>query len=137
MRLSMAVVAVLVLCGCAAQNEISKKQREAESNAPDLSFQGPLRPVTLSAAQIKLVQQSVAANLKDPSAKFGSSYRGAVSANGETIVCGYVNGRKFAGMFAKPVDGPTEFLPIGISIDQQEEDAVKSYCRSDGIYLPR
>jgi len=54
MRLLIAVVAVLVLCGCAAQNEISKRQREAESNAPDLSFQGPLRPMNLSAAQIKL-----------------------------------------------------------------------------------
>jgi len=53
MRLLIAVVAVLVLCGCAAQNEISKRQREAESNAPDLSFQGP-RPMNLSAAQIKL-----------------------------------------------------------------------------------
>jgi hypothetical protein len=77
MRLLIAVVAVLVLCGCAAQNEISKRQREAESNAPDLSFQGPLRPMNLSAAQIKLVQQGIAGSLKDPaSASFGNSYQG-------------------------------------------------------------
>ena len=60
MRLLIAVVAVLVLCGCAAQNEISQRQREAESNAPDLSFQGPLRSVNLSPTQVKLVQQGIA-----------------------------------------------------------------------------
>jgi hypothetical protein len=40
-------------------------------------------------------------------------------------------------MFAKPAKGPTEFLPIGVSISQEEENAVKTYCRSDGIYLLR
>jgi hypothetical protein len=60
-----------------------------------------------------------------------------LSANSETIVCGYVNGKKFVGMFAKPAEGPMEFLPIGVSISQEEEDAVKTYCRADGIYLPR
>lgn len=124
------VMVLLALCGCA---ESVRKQR----NAPQLSFQGPLRSSSLTTAQIKLVQQGISSTLKDPSAKFGGSYRGGLSANGETIVCGYVNGRRFVGMFAKPTQGSVEFLPIGISIDQQEEDAVKSYCRSDGIYLPR
>jgi hypothetical protein len=53
-------VAVLVLCGCAAQQEAFVRQREAERNAPNLDFQGPLRPTPLSKAQIKLVQQGVA-----------------------------------------------------------------------------
>ena len=121
---------VLTLCGCASA-------RIAERNAPDLSFQGPLRSASLSSAQIKLVQQGIASSLKDSSANFGGSYKAGLSANSETVVCGYVNGKKFVGMFAKPAEGPTEFLPIGISINQEEEDAVKTYCRTDGIYLPR
>jgi len=91
----------------------------------------------VSAAQIKLVQLGIASSLKDSPASFGDSYRAGLSANSETIVCGYVNGKKFVGMFAKPAEGPTEFLPIGVSINQEEEDAVKTYCRADGIYLPR
>jgi hypothetical protein len=91
------VVAALLLSGCASA-------RIAESNAPDLSFQGPLRSVNLSSAQIKLVQQGIAASLKDgSSARFGGSYRAGMSANSEIVVCGYVNGERFAGMFAKPV----------------------------------
>jgi hypothetical protein len=38
-------------------------------------------------------------------------------------------------MFAKPQGGKTQFLPIGLSVDEQEEDTVKQYCRDDGIYL--
>jgi len=125
------VVAALLLSGCASA-------RIAERNAPTLSFQGPLRPASLSSAQIKTVQQGIAVSLKDPSsASFGGSYRAGISANSETVVCGYVNGKKFVGMFAKPAKEPTEFLSIGVSISQEEEDAVKSYCRSDGIYLLR
>jgi len=120
----------LTLSGCASA-------RIAERNAPDLSFQGPLRSASLSSAQIKLIQQGIASSLKDQSASFGGSYRAGLSANSETVVCGYVNGKKFVGMFAKPAEGPTEFLPIGVSINQEEEDAVKTYCRTDGIYLPR
>jgi hypothetical protein len=120
----------LALSGCASA-------RIAERNAPDLSFQGPLRSVSVSPAQIKLIQQGIASSLKDSSASFGASYRAGLSANSETVVCGYVNGKKFVGMFAKPAEGPMEFLPIGVSISQEEEDAVKSYCRTDGIYLPR
>jgi hypothetical protein len=120
----------VALCGCASA-------RIAERNAPDLSFQGPLRTVSVSPAQIKLIQQGIASSLKDSSASFGGSYRAGLSANSETVVCGYVNGKKFVGMFAKPAEGPMEFLPIGVSISQEEEDAVKTYCRTDGIYLPR
>ena len=127
---SIMVGVALALSGCASA-------RIAERNAPDLSFQGPLRSVCLSSAQIKIVQQGIAASLKDPSASFGGSYKAGLSANSETVVCSYVNGKKFVGMFAKPAQGATEFLPIGVSINQEEEDAVKTYCRSDGIYLPR
>ena len=124
------VVILPALCGCASS--VIK-----ERNAPELAFQGPLRKTSLTSSQIKLVQQGISTSLKDPSARFGGSYKAAISANNETIVCGYVNGRRFAGMFAKPAGGTMEFLPIGVSINQQEEDAVKLYCRSDGIYLPR
>ena len=124
-------MALLLLSGCASE-------RIAESNAPDLSFQGPLRPVNLSSAQVKLVQQGIGASLKDgASAHFGGSYRAATRANSEIVVCGYVNGERFVGMFAKPVGGSTQFLAIGVAISQEEEDAVKSYCRTDGIYLPK
>lgn len=125
------VMVSLALWGCASS---ITKQR----NAPDLSFQGPLRSASVTASQVKLAQQGIAASFKDgKTATFGKSYKAGISANNETIVCGYVNGKKFAGMFAKPSDGPMEFLPIGVSINQEEEDAVKTYCRSDGIYLPR
>jgi hypothetical protein len=40
-------------------------------------------------------------------------------------------------MFAKPREGPKEFLPIRIGIDEEEERAAKEYCRADGIYLPQ
>jgi hypothetical protein len=126
--------AVLSLCGCAAQRESYVAQRDA----PDLSFKGPLRPVPLSSAQIKLVQQAIAESLKDSGvSSFGKSYRGARTAEGETVVCGYVNGKKFAGVFAKTARGKTQVLPIGVGIDELAEDSVKQYCRDDGIYMPQ
>jgi hypothetical protein len=128
------VVAVLFLTGCAAQ----RAEYVAQRDAPDLSFEGPVRPVALSSAQIKLVQQGVARSLTDsPSPSFGKSYRAGMNADREVVVCGYVNGKRFAGVFAKPARGAPQFLPIGVAIDQQEEDAVKLYCRDDGIYLPQ
>jgi len=126
--------ALLALCGCAAQRESYVAQRDA----PDLAFKGPLRPVPLSSAQIKLVQQALAGTLKDSAApSFGKSYRAARTAEGETVVCGYVNGKKFAGMFAKTSGGKNQVLPIGVGIDEQEEDSVKQYCRDNGIYMPQ
>lgn len=128
------VFAVLALGGCAAQRESYVAQRDA----PDLAFKGPARSVALSSAQIKLVRKSIAQALTDqPSPSFGKSYRAAMNADRQTVVCGYVNGKRFAGMFAKPNRGPAQFLPIGIGIDEQEEDSVKQYCRTDGIYLPQ
>lgn len=124
------VVAVLVLSGCAAE-------RVAESNAPNVSFQGPIRPLTLSPAQIKLVQQSIAASLKDPAANFGSSYRAGIDSDREIAVCGFVNGKRFVGLFAKPVGGPVEFLPIKVAVTEDDQVDAKRYCRTDGIYLPQ
>jgi hypothetical protein len=138
MWLRFTVVAVLVLSGCAAQREAAERQREAENNAPDLSFQGPLRPLTLLPAQIKLVQQGISASLKDKTvASFGDSYRAGIDSDREIAVCGFVNGKRFVGMFAKPENGPTEFLPIKVAIGEEEQDAVRAYCRADGIYLPQ
>ncbi len=126
--------AVLVLGGCAAQRESYLAQRDA----PDISFKGPLRPVSLSSPQIKLVQQAIAESVKDQGApSFGKSYRAARNAEGEIVVCGYVNGRKFAAVFAKTARGKTQVLPVGVGIDEQEEDSVKQYCRDDGIYMPQ
>ena len=131
-------VAVLILCGCAAQQEAFLRQREAERNAPNLDFQGPLRPATLSKAQIKMVQQGVAGMLKDPaSAKFGDSYRGGQGPDRKTVVCGFVNGKRFVGMFAKPEGGQTEFLPIRVAVEEVEQEGVRQYCRATGIYLPQ
>jgi hypothetical protein len=125
--------AVLALCGCAGQRESYFAQRDA----PDLAFKGPLRPVSLSSAQIKVVQQGIAANVQAlDAASFGKSYRAAMNTDGEIVVCGYVDGKKFAGMFAKSARG-TAFLPIGVGLDQVEEDSVKQYCRDDGIYMPQ
>jgi hypothetical protein len=138
MRLLIAVVAVLGLCGCAVQNEISRQQREAESAAPDLSFQGPLRSLNLSPAQVKLVQQGIAQSLKDPaSAIFGNSYRAGIDRNREIAVCGFVNGKRFVGMFAKPEGSSTEFLPIKVAESDEEQPAVRDYCRPNGVYLPQ
>jgi hypothetical protein len=134
MRRGVTIMGVLLLCGCAAQRASYINQRDA----PDLAFKGPLRPVSLSAPQIKQVQQGIAAGLSDAGPKtFGKSYRAAINADGQTIVCGYFNGKKFAGMFAKSQGGKTQFLPIGLSVDEHEEDTVKQYCRDDGIYLPQ
>jgi hypothetical protein len=132
-RQGLTVVAVLLLCGCAAQRASYVNQRDA----PDLAFKGPIRAVSLSAAQIKQVQQGIAAGVPDGPKTFGKSYRGGIGADGQVVVCGYLNGRKFAGMFAKPQAGKMQFLPIGVGIDEQEEDTVKQYCRDDGIYLPQ
>ena len=132
------VVAVLILCGCAAQQEAFVRQREAERNAPNLDFQGPLRPATLSKAQIKMVQQGVAGLLKEPaSAKFGDSYRGGQAPDRKTVVCGFVNGKRFVGMFAKPEGGATEFLPIRVALEEEDQEGVRQYCRATGIYLPQ
>jgi hypothetical protein len=130
----LAVVAVLALTGCAAQ----RAEYTAERDAASLSFKGPLHAVTLSSAQIKSVQQAIAASLKDQgSASFGQSYRSGMNVDREIVVCGYVNGKKFVGMFAKPTGGPPQFLPVGVSTDEQEEADVKQYCRDDGIYMPQ
>jgi hypothetical protein len=40
-------------------------------------------------------------------------------------------------MFAKSAPGQTTFLPIGMGLDQVEEDTVKQYCRDNGIYMPQ
>jgi hypothetical protein len=131
-------VAVLALCGCAVQNEASVRQREAERNAPSLDFQGPLRPATLSKAQIKLVQLGIAGSLEDPaSAKFGDSYRAGLGPDRKIAVCGFVNGKRFVGMFAKPEGGPTEFLPIRVAVAEEEQEGVREFCRATGIYLPQ
>jgi hypothetical protein len=131
MRRGIAVIAVLVLCGCASQ-------RAAERNAPQVPFKGPLRPVTLSPAQIKLVQKGIAESLEDPrTAAFGNSYRAGVGPYGEIAVCGFVNGKRFVGMFAKPQDGQTEFLPIRIVQNEAEQEGIRPYCRLDGVYLPQ
>lgn len=134
MRRGIAIVLALLLSGCAAQ----RAEYFAQRDAPDLNFKGPIRPVSLSSAQIKQVKQGVAASLQDKGPKtFGKSYRAAINADGQIVVCGYLNGKKFAGMFAKPGGGKTEFLPIGISVDEQAEETVRQYCRDDGIYLPQ
>ena len=133
MRPGIAVVLVLLLSGCAAQ----RAEYFAQRDAPDLNFKGPIRPVSLSSAQIKQVERGVASLQNKGAQSFGKSYRAGVNANGQIVVCGYLDGKKFAGMFAKPQGGKTEFLPIGISVDEQAEETVRQYCRDDGIYLPQ
>jgi len=135
MRREFAVfAAVLMLGGCAAQRESYLAQRDA----PDLAFKGPLRPVSLSAGQIKQAQKAIAQALTgQQSPSFGKSYRAGQNADGQTVLCGYVDGKRFAGMFAKATRGPAQFLPIGIGIDEQEADSVKQYCRDNGIYVPQ
>jgi hypothetical protein len=138
MRRAVTAVAVLILCGCAAQQEAFVRQREAERNAPNLDFQGPLRPTTLSKAQIALVQQAVAGMLEEPaSATFGKSYRAGLGPDRAVAVCGFVNGKRFVGMFAKPEGGQTEFLPIRVALAEVDQDGVREFCRATGIYLPQ
>jgi hypothetical protein len=133
-----AAVAVLAMGGCAAQQETFVRQREAERAAPELDFQGPLRPTTLSKAQIKLVQQGVVPLLKDPaSAQFGNSYRAGLGPDRRIAVCGFVNGKRFVGMFAKPEGGALEFLPIRVATAEEEQEGVREFCRANGIYLPQ
>jgi len=55
----------------------------------------------------------------------------------ELIVCGYVNGKSFVGLFATPVGGSTEFLPIRVAESEEQQPAVREYCRADGIYVPQ
>jgi len=40
-------------------------------------------------------------------------------------------------MFAKPEGGSTEFLPIKLTESEEEQAAVRDYCRADGVYLPQ
>jgi hypothetical protein len=119
-----AIVAVLVLSGgCATSNQ---------------RFEGPLAPLTLSAAQIKIVQQGVAKELKDPmSPRFGDSYRaGSSSLNRQIVVCGYVNGKQFVGKFWQQ-NGSSVFIPIMIGGSEAKDDIVDRDCRPGGIYLPQ
>jgi hypothetical protein len=102
-----------------------------------LAFHGPLARLTISSAQIKLVQKGIAESLKDSaSAIFGRSYRASKGPEDQMIVCGYVNGKSFVGMFATPIGGSTEFLPIRVAESEEEQPAVREYCRADGIYVP-
>jgi hypothetical protein len=73
MLLRVTIAAALVLGNCA--------EREYGDDAPNLSFKGPLAPLALSPAQIKLVKKGISESLKDPtSASFGRSYRAGMSA---------------------------------------------------------
>jgi hypothetical protein len=129
MLLRITIVVALALGNCA--------EREYGDDAPSLQFHGPLAPLTLSSAQIKLVQKGIAQSLKDPaSASFGRSYRAGMSNQDELIVCGYVNGKSFVGMFATPKGSSTEFLPIRVAESEEEQPAVREYCRAKGIYVP-
>ena len=113
------IVAVVVLSGCATSNE---------------RFEGPLDPLTLSAAQIKIVQQGLAKELKDPSVSLGESYRAGTSVSQhQTVVCGVVNGRKFVGKFWS---NDSVFIPIMIGGSEAENYIVDHDCRPGGIYLP-
>lgn len=129
MLLRITIVAAMLFGNCA--------EREYGDDAPSLLFQGPLAPLTLSAAQIKLVQKGIAQSLTEPkSASFGRSYRAGMSKQDELIVCGYVNGKSFVGMFATPQGGSMEFLPIRVAQTEEEQPAVREYCRAKGIYVP-
>ncbi len=131
MRQAIAIMAALILCGCAAQ-------RAAERNAPDVPFRGPLPPVTLSAAQIKLAQKGIAEILPEPKAAvFGDSYRAGRGPYGEIVVCGFVNGKRFVGMFAKPQGGSQQFLPIRVVLSEEQQEDMRLYCRVNGIYIPQ
>jgi len=112
-------------------------EREYGDDAPSLTFKGPLAPLPLSPAQIKLVKKAIADSLADPaSASFGRSYRAGKSDQDELIVCGYVNGKSFVGMFATPQGGSIEFLPIRVAQTEEEQPSVREYCRARGIYVP-
>jgi hypothetical protein len=116
-----AIVAVLALGSCTASTE---------------NFEGPLDPVTLSPAQIKLVQQGIAKQLKDPaSASLVSGYRAGSNLKRQIAVCGYVNGKQFVGLFFSDADGSPVFLPLMIGGTEAEDDIVNRNCRADGIYL--
>jgi hypothetical protein len=129
MLLRITIVVALALGNCA--------EREYGDDAPSLQFHGPLAPLTLSSAETKLVQKGIAQSLKDPaSASFGRSYRAGMSNQDELIVCGYVNGKSFVGMFATPKGSSTEFLPIRVAESEEEQPAVREYCRAKGIYVP-
>ncbi len=92
----------------------------------------------MSSAQIQLLQKGIAESLEDPkSAVFGESYRAGKSPNGEIAVCGFVNGKRFVGMFAKPQGGSVEFLPIRIVVSEEQQEDLRLYCRVDGLYLPQ
>lgn len=122
---------VLSLAGCSMY-------RAAEQSQPvDIPFKGPLRPVKLTPAQVKVIQAGIRESLPDPkSASFSSSYRAGVTPSGSIAVCGFVNGKRFVGMFAKPVGAPAEFLPIRVVSEVGAEDDTRRYCRINGIYLP-
>jgi hypothetical protein len=134
-----AIVATFIgfLAACAVLVSGHCAEREYGDDAPNLEFKGPLAPLKLTPAQIKLVQKGISGSLKDSaSAAFGRSYRAGMSAQDELIVCGYVNGKSFVGMFATPRGGSTEFLPIRVAQSEEEQPAVREYCRARGIYVP-
>jgi hypothetical protein len=135
-----ALVATFIgLLTCAMTVAISAlaAEREYGDDAPSLTFKGPLAPLPLSSAQIKLVKKGIAESLADPaSASFGRSYRAGMSSEDELIVCGYVNGKSFVGMFATPQGGSMEFLPIRVAHSEEEQPSVREYCRARGIYVP-
>jgi len=137
---SAALVATFIgLLACVMTVAISALAAEHEygDDAPSLTFKGPLAPLPLSSAQIKLVKKGIAESLADPaSASFGRSYRAGMSSEDELIVCGYVNGKSFVGMFATPQGGSMEFLPIRVAHSEEEQPSVREYCRARGIYVP-
>jgi hypothetical protein len=127
MLLRITIVVALALGNCA--------EREYGDDAPSLQFHGPLAPLTLSSAQIKLVQKGIAQSLKDPaSANFGRSYRAGMSNQDELIVCGYVSGKSFVGMFAHQ-RAVRRVLTIRVAESEEEQPAVRETAEP-GIHVP-
>jgi len=132
-----ACIGFLGTCATTVGMPLFAAEREYGDDAPSLAFKGPLARLPLSPAQIKLVQKGIVESLKDPaSASFGRSYRAGKSDQDELVVCGYVNGKSFVGMFATPQGGSIEFLPIRVAQSEEEQPSVREYCRAKGIYVP-
>lgn len=134
MRKAAAILSAVALAGCAGPMPHSNNA----SPPPQ-----PLAPVTLTSAQIAMVQAGVRSSLKDPaSARFDRVQLWKAGQKDAThiAVCGYVNAKNSFGGYTgdKPFVGVMDgriFVVAGMGGSDLDSLSVLAVCRKDGLPL--
>lgn len=105
------------------------------------AFGSPSTPVKLSASDVKNIQSSMRAQMKDPdSTRFGA-ISGARYADGDLYVCGWVNGKNSYGGYTGMMPYAGHYYAQKKQIDVAVGGArdlriIQQMCAEQGVALP-